>query len=79
MNSADTEGHFWDLDLSITNGIVSYKICDKRDDLILKLLISNFLMEMFLAPLAMVYIFRNLFVLRECVLMLITSTSKTYL
>ena len=31
-NSSDTEGLFLDLDLSITNGIVSSKIYDKRDD-----------------------------------------------
>ena len=31
-NPPDTEVHFLDLDLSITNGIVSTKIYDKRDD-----------------------------------------------
>ena len=31
-NSADTEAPFLDLDLSITNGIVSSKMYDKRDD-----------------------------------------------
>ena len=31
-NSANTEALFLDLDLSITNGIVSSKIYDKRDD-----------------------------------------------
>ena len=31
-NSSDTEGPFLDLNLSITNGIVSSKIYDKRDD-----------------------------------------------
>ena len=35
-NSSDTETPFLDLNLSITNGIVSSKIYDKRDDLILK-------------------------------------------
>ena len=30
--SSDTEAPFLDLDLSITNGIVSSKIYDKRDD-----------------------------------------------
>ena len=30
-NSSDTEAPFSDLHLSITNGIVSSKICDKRD------------------------------------------------
>ena len=31
-NSSDTEAPFLDLNLSITNGIVSSKIDDKRDD-----------------------------------------------
>ena len=35
-NSSDTEAPYLDLNLSITNGIVSSKIYDKRDDLILK-------------------------------------------
>ena len=35
-NSSDTVAPFLDLNLSITNGIVSSKIYDKRDDLILK-------------------------------------------
>ena len=36
-------------------------------------------MEMFLDPLSMVYLFRNLFVLRECSLMLMTSTTENLL
>ena len=35
-NSSDTGAPFLDLNLSLTNGIVSSKIYDKRDDLILK-------------------------------------------
>ena len=31
-NSSDTEAPFWDLNLSISNGAVSNKINDKRDD-----------------------------------------------
>ena len=31
-NSSDTEASFLDLNFSITNGIVSSKIYDKRDD-----------------------------------------------
>ena len=31
-NSSDTEAPFFDLNLSITNGIISPKIYDKRDD-----------------------------------------------
>ena len=34
-------------------------------------------MEMFLAPLHMVYTFRNVFVLQEYVLMMMTSTIET--
>ena len=35
-------------------------------------------MEMYLAPLPMEYLFLSLFVLQECVLMLMTSTTETY-
>ena len=35
-------------------------------------------MEMFLAHLPMVYIFLNLFILQEYILMLMTSTTETY-
>ena len=31
-NTSDTEAPFLDLHLSISNGFVSYKICDKRND-----------------------------------------------
>ena len=48
--------------LSLLYGIVSSKIYDKRDDF-------NF---------EMVYIFLSLFVLLECALMLMTSTTETY-
>ena len=41
-NTFDTEAAFLDLHLSISNDIVSNKICDKRGDLILKLSISHF-------------------------------------
>ena len=46
-NSSDTEAPFLDLNLSITNGIVSSKIYDKRDDFNFEIVISHFLMEMF--------------------------------
>ena len=77
-NSSDIEAPFLDLNLSITNGIVSSKIYDKRDDFNFEIVISHFLMEMFLALLPMVYIFLSLFVLLECALMLMTSTTETY-
>ena len=72
-NSSDTEAPFLDLNLSIINGIVSSKIYDKRDDLN-----SPFLGGDFLALLPMVYIFPSLFVLLECALMLMISTTETY-
>ena len=75
-NSSDTEAPFLDLNLSITNGMVSSKIYDQRDDFNFE--ISPFLMEMFLALLPMVYIFLSLFILLEYVLMLMTSTTETY-
>ena len=78
FSSSDTEAPFLDLNLSITNGIVSSKIYDKRDDFNFELYSSPFLMEMFLALLPMVYIFLSLFVLLECVLMFMTSTTETY-
>ena len=61
-NSSDTEAPFLDLNLSITNGIVSSKIYDKRDDFNFEIVNFPFLMEMFLALLPMVYIFLSLFV-----------------
>ena len=54
------------------------KIYDKRDDFNFEIENSHFLMEMFLAPIPMVYVFRSLFVLRQYVLMLMTSTTETY-
>ena len=51
---------------------------DKRDDFNFEIVNFFFLMEMFLALLPMVYIFLSLFVLLECVLMLMTSTTETY-
>ena len=77
VNSSDTEAPFLDLNLSITNGIVSSKIYDKGDDFNFEIVNFPFLMEMFLASLPMVYIFLSLFVLLECVLMLMTSTTET--
>ena len=77
-NSSNTESPFFDLEMSITNGIASSKIYIKGDDFNFEIVNSHFLMEMFLAPLPMVYIFRNLFVLQECFLILMTSTKETY-
>ena len=59
-NSFDTEAPLWDwdLDISITNGIVSSKIYDKQDDFNIEIVIFSFL-----ASLSMMYTFHNLFIL----------------
>ena len=77
-NSSDTEAPFLDLNLSITNGIVSSKIYDKQDDFNFEIVNLPFFDGDVLALLPMVYIFLSLFVLLECVLMLMTSTTETY-
>ena len=76
-NSSDTEAPFLDLNLSITNGIVSSKIYGKRDDFNFEIVNFPFL-DVFLALLPIVYIFLSLFVLLECALMLMTLTTETY-
>ena len=72
-NASDTDAAFLDLNLSIHNDIVSTKIYDKWDDLILILLISRSLMAMSLNVPLMVYIYLNLFALPEHLRMLLTS------
>ena len=66
------------LEMQFLNGIVSSKIYDKWDDFNFEIVNSHFLMEMFLALLPMVYIVLSLFVLQECVLKLMASTTETY-
>ena len=78
-NSSDTKAPFLDLNSSITNGIVSSKIYDKRDDFNFE--IANFLFldgDVPRSPSYGIYIFLSIFVLLECVLMLMTSTTETY-
>ena len=77
-NSSDTEAPFLGLNLSITNGIVSSKIYDKRDDFNFEIVNFQFLDGDVPSLLPMVYIFLSLFVFLECVLMLMTSTTETY-
>ena len=78
-NSSDTGAPFLDLNLSITNGIVSSKIYDKRDDFNFEVVNFPFLDgDVLLALLPMVYLFLSLFALLEYVLMLMTSTTETY-
>ena len=76
-NASDTEAAFLDLNLSIHNDKVSTKIYDKRDDLILILLMSRSLMAMSLNVSLMVYIYLNLFALPEHLRMLLTSIIVT--
>ena len=79
-NSSDAEAPFLDLNLSTTNGIVSSKIYDKRDDFNFEIAKFPFLDgDVLRSPsYHMVYIFLSLFVLLECVLMLRTSKTETY-
>ena len=67
-----------DLNLSITNGIVSSKIYDKRNDVNFEIVNFPFIDEDVPRSPSKVYIFLSLFVLLECVLMLMTSTTETY-
>ena len=78
-NSSDTEAPFLDLNLSITNSFVSSKIYDKRDGFNFEIVNFPFLDgDVPRSPSYGVYIFLSLFVLQECVLMLMTSTTETY-
>ena len=71
-NTSDAEAAFLDLHLSISNDIVSTKICDKRDDFDFEIVNNNFLMEMLLALHPMESISLNSFVLLEHLAMLMT-------
>ena len=62
----DIETTFLDLDLSITNDIVSSLLFINIMISILKLLVSHFLMEMFLAPSCGVYILKLMRFARVC-------------
>ena len=77
-NSSYTEAPFLDLNLSITNGIVSSKIYDKLDDFNFEIVNFPFLDGDVPRSPSYVYIFLSLYVLLECVLMLMTSTTETY-
>ena len=55
-NSSDSDAPFLDLNLSITNGIVSSKIYDKRDDFNFEIVNFPFLDGDVPRPLPMVYI-----------------------
>ena len=77
-NSSDTEAPFLDLNLSITNGIVSSKIYDKRNDFNFEIVIFVFLDgDVPLSFLWCIYFSAYSFLL-EYVLILMTSTTETY-
>ena len=66
-NSSDTEAPFLDLKLSMTNGIVSSEIYDKRDDLNFEIVNFPFLDGDFSrSPAYGVYIFQLIHFARVC-------------
>ena len=68
-NTSDTEAPFLDLHLSISNGFVSSKICDKRDDLDFDIVNFHFWMVTFpVLPLTRFTVL-SLFGLLECLVM----------
>ena len=71
-NASDTEAAFLDLHLSISNGIVSTKIYDKRDDFDFEIVNFPFLDGDVLHPMESISL--NSFVLLEHLAMLLTST-----
>ena len=72
-NTSDTEAPFLDLHLSISNGFVSSKIYDKRDDLDFDIVNFQFWMLTFpVLPLTGVT-FLNLFGSLECLVMWLIS------
>ena len=73
-NSSDTEAPFFNLNLSITKGIVSTKIYDKRNDFNFEIVNFPFLDgDVPRSPSYAIYISQ-----RECVLMLMTSKTEPY-
>ena len=77
-NSSNTEAPFMDLNLPITNGIVSSKIYDKQDDFNFKIVNFPFLdVDVPRSPSFGAYISQLIRFARVC-LMLMTSTTKAY-
>ena len=73
-NISDIEAPFLDLHLSVSNGFVSSKIYDKRDDFDFDIVNFPFLDGDVPVVLLMVYTFRNLLGLLESGITLQTST-----
>ena len=74
-NTSDTEVPFLDLHLSISNGFVSSKIYDKRDDFDFDIVNSPFLDGDVPRSTSYGFIFLNLFGLLECLVMCLISMS----
>ena len=72
-NTSDTEAPFLDLHLSISNGFVSSKIYDKRDDFDFDIVNFPFWMVTFPVLPLTGFIFLNLFGLLECLVMWLIS------
>ena len=72
-NTSDTEAPFLDLHLSISNGFVSSKIYNKRDDFDFDIVNFQFLMVTFPVLPLTGFIFLNLLGLLECVAMWLIS------
>ena len=70
-NTSDTEAPFFDLHLSISNGFVSSKIYDKRDDFDFDIVTFD-IVTFPILPLTG-FIFLNLFGLLECLVMWLIS------
>ena len=60
-NTSDTEALFWDMHLSISNGLVSSKIYDKRDNFDFNIVNFHFWMVSFLILPLTGFTFLNLF------------------
>ena len=73
-NSSDTEAPFLDLHLTISDGFVSSKIYDKRDDFDFDIVNFIFLDGIFLALHLTGFTYNTLFGLLECLVMSLTLT-----
>ena len=73
-NSSDTEAPFLDLHLTISDGFVSSKIYDKRDDFDFDLVNFPFLDGDILTLHLTEFIYHSLFELPGCLVMSLTST-----
>ena len=58
-NSFETEVLFMDLHLSILDGFISCKICDRRDDFDFEIVNFPYLIGMFLVEHSTLFVYRN--------------------